>query len=59
MEENSGELVSRVISAQSPSDVTPPRREWQPPKGEIVEVATGTLAGVGARDLADGTTCHS
>jgi hypothetical protein len=58
MEENSGEGVSRVASSRAPSEVVLPRREWQPPKGEIVEVATGTLAGLGG-PVSDGLGCHS
>lgn len=51
------EPPARSNTLQPVSERTPSRREWQPPKGEIVEVASATRSGV--LGGIDGVSCHS
>jgi len=58
MQERDGELESQVTSPPPSSERAPQRRDWQPPRGEVVEVATGTRAGSSA-PIPDLGGCHS
>ena len=57
MQPDDKEPTAQPMAPQQSAERTADRREWQPPRGEIVDVASGTRAGV--LGGVDGVSCHS
>jgi hypothetical protein len=57
MQPDEKESTAQPMAPQQSVERAVGRREWQPPRGEIVDVASGTRAGVLAG--VDGVSCHS
>jgi hypothetical protein len=57
MQPDEKEPTAQPMAPQEPAERAAGRREWQPPRGEIVDVASGTRSGV--LGGVDGVSCHS